>query len=259
MGPGTPVTFNTNSLQNSFIATSDIKHENIGTKIAIPYILAHANGTAIPFTEFSNKMITLAGTIVGAGVSDTDQKLDTFRGYFNGTGNLDIGYGGGTRRYNCVCLDIQIDRPNGLSYANFNVTLMCLGGFGQDITAQTPVAVTAQTTSPRTDSITVIGSAPQQYPVATITLNSFTGSGAQTMSFGNNANGQQINVTRSTWTAGDIVQIDCVNHQVLVNGNPVDFTGAFVELPPGAQSIAYSDTFSARNYNYNVSYYPRYL
>ena len=257
---GTSVSFDSNSLQTTWINTSQIRHENMPTKIAIPYIVAHSNGSAIPFSEYSSKVVTLVSTITGTSISDTDSKIDTFKGYFAAElKNLDIDYAGTTRRYIATCTDIQVDRPDGLTHATITTTLLCLFAFGQNVAPTTAVNATARTSATYSDAVTIIGSAPQQLPVATITLVSFTGTGSRTMSFGNNNNGQQLTVTRSSWTAGDVVQIDCVNKVVAVNGLVVDYTGAFIELPPGAQVIGYSDSFTARSINYDVSYYARYL
>lgn len=257
---GTPISYNTFNLQTSWIVTSEIEHESMGTKMAIPYIIAHANGSVVPFSEFSNKMITIQGTVTGSGVSDLDSKLDIFRGYFAQDGkNLDIGYAGGTRRYISLATVVDIRRPGGLAYANFTVTFMCLSGFGQDTTPTTLISATGFTGASRTDSVTVVGSAPWQLPVATITLTAVSSSGLQTMNFGNNNNGQQISVSRSTWAVNDVVVIDSQLRQVTVNGSVFDYTGGFVELPPGAQSLGYSDSFTSRTLNYNVQQYPRWF
>ncbi len=260
MNPGTAISFDTNNLQTLTIETQDIQHENWPTRIAIPYILAHLNGSVIPFTEFSNKMIVLKGRLVGTGITNMDALADTFRGYFANVGrNLDIGYNGSTRRYVCTALDVQVTRPGGLGFAEFTVTLMCHNGFGQDTTATTLVNASGSTTAPRTDSLTIGGNAPQQLFTTTITLNSFTGSGSQSMFFGNNGNGQQVALTRTDWTAGDVMVFDCVNKVVTVNGIVRDFSGGFPEFPTGAQVLAYSDTFSARNINYLVTQIQRWL
>jgi hypothetical protein len=256
----TSISFAGNNLQLSPIFTSDIKHESAPTKQAIPYMIAHGNGSVIPFTEYSSKMISIQGTINGFGsIVAMDAALDLFRGYLTGSGqNLDIGYNGSIRRYIATVTDIQIDRPGGLAYANFTVTFMATQAFGQDIATTTALNILASTSGSINSAITVNGSAPQQLMVATFTFHTLTTTGTQSVSWGNNNNGQQIIVTRA-WTAGDVLQIDCVNRVCTVNGIIVDYTGAFIELPPGAQSLGYSDGFTARNFDYNVVYYVRYL
>lgn len=256
---GTALTYNSNSLQSAFVFTSDIKHESVGTKQAIPYILAHANGSVMPYTEYGSKIIQLQGTVTGVGVADLDNNLDIFRGYFAQDGqNLDIAYNGGTRRYVCTMTDLQIDRPGGLSWCNFTVLLTSLFGFGQDIATTSLVSATAATGATRADAVTFAGSAPYQLPVATMTYTALSGSGTQTVNFGNNANGQQITVSR-TWTTGDVLVIDCQNRLVTVNGVPTDYAGGFPEFRPGTQTIAYADSFTTRTFNYSVTYYKRWL
>lgn len=76
--------------------------------------------------------------------------------------------------------------------------------------------------------------------------------------FGNNTTGQQITVNR-IWTYGDTLVVDCNLKQVTVNGVIVNWSGAFPELPPGAQSLGYSDSFTSRNFNVTVAQTPLYL
>jgi hypothetical protein len=258
---GTAVSYATNSLQTSWINTSGIRHESMGTKQAVAYLLAHANGQVIPYTEYNSKVITLQGTIVGNGITDTDQKLDTFRGYFAKDGqNLDISYAGATRRYVCVPTSVDIDRPNGLSYAYFTVTLVCLSGFGQDTSSSFLVPLTTGLTSAnRTDNITVPGSATYQLPIATVTLTAVSATGSQTMTFANNNNGQGVTVTRSGWAVTDVVTFDSLNRQVLVNGTVTDYSGSFIELNPGSQSINISNSFTSATYSYQVLQYTRWF
>lgn len=116
-----------------------------------------------------------------------------------------------------------------------------------------------RTSNSYTDTFTFGGTAPLQQPI--ITTQFVTGTlGAGTVYIGNNANGQQIAVTR-TFAVNDVLVVDCTLKAVFVNGVEVDFVGAFPEFPPGTGVLAYNDSVNtaSRTQTYKVEYYPQYL
>ena len=119
--------------------------------------------------------------------------------------------------------------------------------------------VVGRTLANYTDTCTFLGSAPYQLPVYTVTYTTIGGSPVSgTVSIGNNANGQQVNITR-TWTTGDVLVIDTTQRIITVNGLVQNFTGAFPVFAPGASSIGYSDSFASRTFNYSVVYTKLYM
>src|SRR5436305_12554678 len=97
------------------IYVSDIQHAGKTAKRAQTYALSHANASAIPFVEYPAKPITVTGVIVGTTSADCDTLIDTFNGYLTAQGaNLDIDYGGGTRRYVAIATNIDMQRPGNL-------------------------------------------------------------------------------------------------------------------------------------------------
>jgi hypothetical protein len=252
----TPISFDTYSLQTATILTNTIDHESLATKNAQVYNLGHANRSVIPYVSYPSKQITISGMIYANDIPSLDIALDVFRSYFTGTArNLDIGYANGTRRYTATANQISITRPGGLVYASFNITFIATNPFGQDIVPTNALNVSGRTLASYTDFLTFIGSAPVQQPVITLTYTSITSGAAKTVIVGNNSNGQQITITR-TFATGDILTFDVVNKLVTYNGVSIDYTGAFPEFPIGTQSLAYTDSFTARTFNINVSYYP---
>lgn len=256
---GTQISFDGHPLQTANIFVNNIDHESSSTKSAPVYALAHANRSVIPFTSYPSKDITISGQIIADSIPQLDDLLDQFRSWFTGSEkNLDIGYGSGTRRYIATKNADTIKRPFGLLSAEFTITFICTHPFGQNITPTTLLNVAGRTGAAYSDSITFLGSAPLQQPILTITYTAITGGTNATVNFGNNANGQQISVTR-TWQTGDVFAVDVINKLVTVNGVSIDFVGAFPEFPPGLQSMACSDSFTARTFNINMIYYPMWL
>ncbi len=188
-----------------------------------------------------------------------DALEDTFKGYFRERDqNLDKGHNGGTRRFVASVESLVIKRPGGLAFADFEVGLVCTDPFGRETSTTSALSASGRTAATYSDNHTFLGNAPFQLAIATITLSAVTGGTAKTITWGNAGNGQAISVTR-TWAAADVLVINPVLNSVTVNGVEVDFTGAFPEFPPGAQSMAYDDGFTTRTFTISVVYTPGWL
>lgn len=255
-----------NDIQTASITTNNVEHEGLPTINAPVVAVAHANHSVIPYISYPDKQIVLTGRVRGTSVADCDANLKTFRSYFAAqSGNLDIGYNGGTLRYAVTVTSpgVQVTRPRGMSYADFTVTLTCTAAFGQD-TATTPaLTATARTSSSYSDVFSFTGTAPYQAPIFTITLNSRTYSGVTTTATINIANastGQSIGVTQA-YANGDILVVDTAasTPNVKLNGAIVEYTGAFPYFLPGSGTMTYSDTFATRNLDESVVYTARYF
>ena len=259
---GTPVSFDNNSLQTENFLVEQISHEDSPDKEAREYPIAHADMNVIPYVTYPRKVITLSGTILptnSGSIQETDTLVDTFKGYFTKVnGNLDIGYGGSTRRYiGTVSPAPKITRPGGLGYAKFQMTIVCQP-FGRNLTPTNPISATGRTLSSYVDTFTIVGNAPTQLPTITITYTAVTTSGATAVLIGNGSSGQQISVNR-TWATNDVLTVNVEKREVRVNGILIDYTGAFPELGKGTQSISYNDSLTARTFNVAVSYYARWI
>lgn len=266
------ISFNANSLQTFNrttrvgIITDHIDNESSPDKDIPVFGLAHSNQSTIPNENTPSKQITVTGTIVSDTANNLSTLLNTFRGYFNGKNkNLDIGYGGSTRRYTATAKPPTITRSEDKKYAKFSIVFICTIPFGTDTTStlaldgSTGHAGNARTAATYSDTYTFLGSAPFQLPIVTVTLTAVSATGAQQMFFGNSETGQSVTITRSGWTAGDVVIFDCVAKQVTVNGVPIDFTGAFPEFSPVSHTMIYGDSFTSRTMNENIAYAVRNL
>ena len=253
------VAFAGNSLQTSSILTSNITVSDIPTKQAQLYPIAHGNLSRIPFVNYPSRTIKIDGKLIGGSVAGMDALLDTFKSYLTGQDqNLDIDWNGSTRRFTATVNSTTITRPNQLGWANFVVEFVCTNPFGQDTSTTTALSASGRTLGSYSDAYTFLGTAPYQYPITTVTLTAVTGGTSASMIIGNAGNGQAITVNR-TWAAADVLVIDGTQKTVTVNGLPVNFTGAFPEFPPGAQTISYTDTFATRTFTISVVYTKEYL
>lgn len=259
------LTFNTNDLQtyNTItrvgINTNKIEHTDIPDLLMSVFSKADANGSTIPNINYPTKKITIRGSIHGSSQADLDSRIDTFKGYFNGKDkNLDITYGASTRRYVATKNALSIEREDHALFARFVVEFICTQPFGVDTTATNIANQTAQTGATHTYTPTIAGSAPVQFPIITITINSVTEGGDYIM-VSNDNNGQEMVLYDLDFAADDVIVIDAFERTVTRNGDDVDFLGTFLELEPGSNSITITDGFSARNIDILVEYYKRWL
>lgn len=260
------LSFNSNDLQTFDavskvgILTNSIEHTNLPDKIAQLFAKADADGSTIPAINYPSKKITIGGSIHGSTQADLDDRIDTFKGYFNGKNkNLDIAYSSSTRRYVATANSISIQRQQKALFASFTVELICTNPFGLDTTASDLwTAKTGFTSATFTETPTVGGNAPYQLPVITITVNSLTGAGDY-VQISNDNNGQELLIYGQGIIAGDVIVIDCVERSVTINDIEVDPYGTFLELEPGANSITYTDGFTTRNVDVEAEYIKRWL
>lgn len=260
------ITYNSNDLQTYSasthvgILTNAIDHTNIPDKVATLYAKADANGSTIPAINYPSKKVTIAGSIHGSSQADLDSRIDTFKGYFTGKDkDLDIAYGSSTRRYVATPNIVSVTRQQKALFAKFTIEFICTQPFGLDTsTTNLWTAKTAFTSATFTEAPTVGGTAPYQLPVITITVNSFTGAGDY-VQISNDNNNQELLVYGVGITAGDVIVIDCANRTVTVNGTEVDYSGTFLELEPGANSITYTDGFTTRSVDVSGVYTKRWL
>ncbi|WP_438980185.1 phage distal tail protein [Polynucleobacter sp.] len=260
------ISFDSNSLQTYSrstgigIITDDIDLDSLADKVLNVLGLAHQNASTIPFINYPSKTIPVTGTIASTSATALDTLLDTFRGYLTGKDkNLDIVYKGSTRRFIATVSGLTIKRSENKKYARFAINFFCTIPFGVNTTDTTALSATGRTLASYTDAHTFLGNAPYQLPVATITLTAVSSTGSQQLFWGNADTGQGITITRSNWTAGDVIVIDVASpsRPVTVNGVAVDFVGAFPEFTPGAHNMNYADSFTSRTFSISVLYKPR--
>lgn len=260
------LSFNSNDLQtyvastNVGIITNSIEHTNIPDKQMALIPLADADGSSIPAINYPSRKITISGVIKGSSEANLDSRVDTFKGYFRGKDkNLDITYGSGTRRYIATANAVSVVRTQSSLYATFQIEFVCTTPFGLDTsTTNLWTTKTGFTSATFTETPTVGGNAPFQYPVITITLTALTGAGDY-VQISNDNNGQELLIYGQGLANGDVIVIDCLNRSVTINGAEAGYYGTFLELEPGANSITYTDGFTTRTITISAVYTQRWL
>lgn len=253
------IVYNGHSLQTSDIVTSDIDHNSNPDQNTNIAAIAHGNHSAINFIDYPQKIINIAGQLIGESDQDIVDIIDTFKGYLVGQDRtLDIDHGSSVRRYKATPTAVKVDRPGGLLYGVFSVKFTCADPFGTDTTATTLLNETGKTSGSASFALSVGGNAPWQVPIIKVSYSAISGGTAKTVMIGNNNTGQQISVTRN-WLTNDVLEIDVSNTTVKVNGVEVAFAGAFPEFEPGAGTLAYSDNFTSRTFAIEAKQYRRFM
>lgn len=257
---GTAISYNSLSLQSDTYRVQKIEHVEMPKREINRSSRARTNGESYISGWFGARRIKVTGAIVCSTAAALLTALDALQAALNSDGaNLDIEYGSGTRRYASAVVETQDIPKEGYHYSFVPFTLIFYvpDGVGKD-TAATTVTESGKTASPFTKALTLTGSA-DQLPVITLTFASATT--ATVLKVKNDTTGEEmvIGPSAASFAASDVVEIDCENMTVKLNGVSKDYTGIFPRWLPGANTLRVTVTAVAFNLGYSFVYYPRYL
>lgn len=219
--------------------------------------IAGADGGVLVDRTYRSRSIGLDGHLT----ADTQLELETLIQQFNRALNkeekqLKIEDEGTYTIFTATPAVVSIERPRGLTKANFSVEFVCAEPIGYNegtLLLLSETYTTASSLSP----IDVEGSYKAE-PLISLTVTSFTGAGDQSITVRNALNFGGVTISR-TWTAGDEIEINCLTLDVTVNGAPVDFEGIFPTWEPGEGSVSYVDSFTTRSVSIVMTYTKRKL
>lgn len=220
--------------------------------------LAHSNKSVTTSAFYKGKPVNVRGVIRLSGREALDDALSTLRKILEPINQtLQLPISGNQRRYlRTTVNNIAISNVNG-GYAEVDIEFTTSDPYNYGIITTEVLNVINLTSGNKSYPVTFEGTA-NQAPVITYTLDSFTNGSNRTVTF-SDPQGNSISVQR-TWVANEVLVIDCANRTVQVDGTDVDFTGNFPEWLPGLPDfINYTDDFTARQVDINVTYTKRYL
>lgn len=256
----TAVSYNSLSLQDSTYRTEKIEHLTMPTRNVNVAPRARTNGETFISGLFGARIIKITGHIVASSATALGTAVDALQAALNSAGaNLDIGYGGGTRRYENAVItrqDIPKEAHN-YTFVPFELEFYVPDGVGV-ATANTTESGSGVTTSPKTQALALTGSA-DPLPVITVTFDA--ANTAIVLKIKNDTTGDEIIIgpTLASFAAADVVAVDCKNMTVKLNGTAIDYTGIFPRWVPGANTIRFTVTSTSHTYHWSFVYPPRYL
>lgn len=240
------------------IATEGIDVTSLPDKVTPIYPLAANDGNVAARATYPQKKIVINGFIAGSSQDNLDSRINDFKAIFSqDSKNLDIYYNGASLRYVAVVDGIPVVRKDKGLFATFTVTFTCQP-FGSDTAATTLISQLNYTAASYTATPTVLGNAPIQLPIITLTIDALTGTGDY-IQLSNDENGQTMLIYGLGLANGDVLVIDSTTQTVTLNGTQIEVYGSFITLEPGAASITYADGFTTRQVDIVVTYYKRYL
>lgn len=221
--------------------------------------MARTDGTKEVFSRYRERSINVEGYITANTESLADTALDVIKAYMKTLNNLDVGYAGGTRRWSCRFTNLQITRnAEDITQMLYRATFYSPKPYASDTTSAY-LYNAAITSGSNSLAISVLGSYPAT-PIFTLTINSISPSGANTIVIGNPAESSYLSIT-GNFVAGDIITIDSnpESRSVKINGVVVPTSGPFPAWAPGSGTLSITDTATSRNITVSAPYPPRYI
>lgn len=220
------------------------------------YSLANSNKSVTTSAFYTGKTINVSGIIAVNGRELLDSSIAELRRILQAENAvLQLPVFGEQRKYFKVTTKNIALKNMGGGYVEIDIEFTSSEIYNYSITSTELLNIVNLTSGIKSYQVTVLGSGPQ-VPVITYTVDSFTTGTNRTVTFSNPTSGYSISIQR-TWTAGEILIIDNRERTVQIAGEDVDFTGNYLEWTQGAGFINYSDDFTARQVDINVTYYKR--
>lgn len=219
--------------------------------------LARADKSILTSAEYSSRKIAVQGVIGADNYLELTQNLNTLNSKIQ-TQNAQVSFekAGVNLVYNEVTLDVLKTEVLG-GHCQFTLEFIAANPIPYESGASQLLQPNHFTAASSVFDIINLGSYTA-LPVINITISLLSGGTTKNVIVTNSTLGQGITITR-TWTAGDVIEIDCFNKTVMVNGTSVDYTGIFPEFPVGTGSIGYTDTLTTRSGTINVTYNRRFI
>lgn len=256
----TAISYDGFDLNDGTYNTVDLNPMGSPSKKTTTLDLARADGSLRVFQKFASKNIILTGRIISDTKANLDLAIDALKMQMRREmGDLQYEWGNGVRIHNCTAVDVKCEKgPGDISTCPFQIVFECESPFATDGVTDTWMNAAAITTSTSDMNITINGTMDAQ-PIITITVTAINPTISNvTMTVANTSNSQYLDIT-STFAAGDIVIIDCVNYRVFKNGVLIKASGQFPYWATGAGVLHYEDTATTRTLAVTTTSERRYL
>lgn len=213
--------------------------------------IARRDLSIITSSEYSQKELVVSIDIANTCREETEKIIRTIKGLLQAqNGMLKIWNAGIKLRYTATLNEFNIAWTGGMALCE--LVFIASTPIGEADEAQPLFTFNGITTPIASRTFTVEGS----YSIEPLINVVFRAASTGSFTLINGATQQGITVT-GTFANGDTVTIDSKEYSVQHNGAEVDFSGAFLTFPPGAQTIGYSDTFTTRKVDISSEYRQR--
>lgn len=243
----TSVQFDSTEILNSTYTPRFAQHESAPDRVLDLAPLAQEGGSVLVSERYGEKRIVVQGVLSAASAAALEAAIDSFKELFSRIEkNLDISWGGSTRRYVATCVRHTFNRDHyNINFVPWTAEFVVPSGEGKDTTTTTPNEAEALSVTPSVnyDTTTVV-IAGSKAPKPTITFAGADFASIKGMEYKNEDTGERLIVTYpGDWSAGgDAVVINCDAKTVrgdVVDGvdKPLNFYGIFPRFAIGTNNI----------------------
>lgn len=231
------VKYDTVELVNATYIPRYAKHENAPERIINSIKLARQDGAVIVDDTFEVKYIDIQGILKADTQELLDTAIDNFKELISRVDkNLDIEWGGGTRRYVCRSISHNFNRDfYNLAHCPYTVRFLVPSGLGTDISATTALNDTGIVDNETQNVVSFLGSYKAK-PVHKITIT--TRDNADVLKVENEDSDEYMEIRLDGFVDNDYVEIDEENLTVKKNGiDNVDYIGKFPSVEIGSNNL----------------------
>lgn len=212
------------------------------------YQIARQHGQKRVFQSYDTPTLAVSGYISGASREQLDEYIDTFKSWTRrDKGIFTVEYGVGVRQWECTVKTFDIPRAQAnLSNTPWTIVFELESPFAKDGNIDSLANALVITAGIEDIGINIGGTMDGQ-PQISFEIAAFNPTNApKTIIVSNPSAGQSLAITR-TWAVGDVVDIDCENYLVYINGFAFYAAGQFPVFPVGPGIMQYVDDATSRN------------
>jgi len=249
------IQFNGHDLESSYLIINRLNKSDAPIRELQSENLSFQDGHSIVTDFWRSRTISIGGMINATSSAHLGDLLDTLKGDLSAKEkNLDVDYGGATRRY--VGTLVGLNAPEefyNINHLPYTAEFLCQP-FGK-ATSTTTFTSNDVTASSETDSLTIVGSYKPQ-PIIQLTFD--TASSVTAVSFENTTTGDTIEIEEAI-SATDVLIIDTETHKVTLEGTQVDFDGPMPDFTTGSNSFTITTDSTSHQYDLEITYSAQYL
>lgn len=254
------IEFNGYSLQSASIVTQTLRHDSMPRRdLSIARNVRNHGGLILNDTE-EVKLITISGILTASTAALLETLIDEVKmTLIPKEGNLDVMNAAGvTKRYVATLVNGEnmFERREGwnITVCPFDLTFACYDPFGKSILYSSD-AFFGQTLLDMDGSINVSGT----FEAEGVLIFLFNAASSVTaLTFTNTTRGESITVTHAL-AAGDVLQIDGEQKEVLLNGVAIDYDGVFPIFDVGDNSCNVTITGTSADWDLTLKHLSTYL
>ena len=237
----------------SITGTDTFRYPNRDVK---SFALTQTDKSVTTSAFYSSRPVNIRGIIVATGREDLDTSISELRNILEAKNQtLQLPVFGLQRQLKNVTVSNVAFQDTAGGYTGFDIEFNAADPFFYGTTLLEVLSVINLTSGNKSYPITFSGTAKQE-PIIRYIVDAVGSTTSRIVSLINPALEQTLAINR-VWSVGDELIVNCSEKTVKVNGVDVEFTGTILYWSRGAGHINYTDEFSSRQVDLNVSYYKR--